>query len=292
MSARGPISYTTQFVRVGSNRLRVRRGGDGPPLLLVNGLGASIEMWDPLVSCLGDREVVAFDLPGSGRSSRSRVPMRAHGLADLVSALLTRLGHRSADVVGYSFGGVVAQELAYRHAEHVERLVLCATTPGWPSVPPDPIVGWLMLTPARYYDRRLARFIVPRIAGGRTRREPAVLHRGVEERLIHPPSLLGYLGQLYSVWGWTSQPWLSRLRQPTLVIHGDEDPLVPAVNARWLARRIPSARLEIIGGAGHLFLFDEPREAAARIRRFFDDERPATNGRGRATAPCKRAQEV
>jgi pimeloyl-ACP methyl ester carboxylesterase len=130
--------------------LRVARIGQGEPLLLINGLGANLEMWQPLVRELaGAREVIAFDLPGTGRSARPRRPLRMPQLAQLVGDLLDGLGHRRLDVLGYSLGGIVAQELAYRAPARVSRLVLCATTPGLPSVPPDPVVTALMLTPAR-----------------------------------------------------------------------------------------------------------------------------------------------
>lgn len=258
----------TQFVRLGSQRLRIKRVGEGPPLLLINGLGASLEMWEPLTRALPARELVLFDLPGCGMSPRPARPLRVSGLARIVAELTTKLGLRKPDVLGYSLGGVVAQELAFRFPASVDRLVLCATTPGWPSWPPSPLVGWLMLTPARYYHRRLAEAIVPRIAGGRSSRDRSALRRGLDLRLGRPPSLSGYAQQLYSVSGWTSQPWLGQLSQPTLVLHGSDDPIVPAVNARWVAHRIPDSRLRVLPGAGHLLLFDESARSGKEIEAF------------------------
>jgi pimeloyl-ACP methyl ester carboxylesterase len=264
------VTPTGRFVRLGDVKLRLDRSGEGPPLLLINGLGATLEMWEPLNEVLGGRELIAFDLPGSGMSPRTRLPLRVNGLAGLVAELVTKLGLSSTDVLGYSLGGVVAQELAYRYPDKVDRLVLCATTPGWPAWPPNPLVSWLMLTPARYYHRRLAESIVPRIAGGRTARDSAVLTEGLEQRLKRPPSVLGYLEQMTAVSGWTSQPWLGRLRQRTLVLHGSNDPLVPVVNARWVARRIPRADLCVVPGAGHLLLFDDAVRAGEHIERFLE----------------------
>jgi poly(3-hydroxyalkanoate) depolymerase len=245
--------------------------GDGAPLLLINGLGASIEMWRPFVRCLDGRQVVAFDLPGVGQSGRGSRPLRMRGLAELVVALLDALALQRVDVLGYSLGGIVAQELAHRAPERVRRLVLGATSPGAPSVPPSPLVAMLMLSPARYYDRRLAKLIVPRIAGGRTARDPRVLEAGLGERLADPPTPVGYLHQLYAVSGWSSHLWLRRLPTPTLIVHGDDDPLVPLINARYMARTIPDARLHIVRGGGHLVLFDEPERAVAPITVFLDE---------------------
>jgi poly(3-hydroxyalkanoate) depolymerase len=241
-----------------------------PPLLLVNGIGATLEMWKPLRQQLSARRIIAFDMPGTGMSPAQTPPVRMRGLAALIAELLTRLGHERVDVLGYSFGGVVAQELARRHPERVRRLVLCATLPGWPSVPGDPIAWWLMLTPARYYDQRLARVIVPHIAGGRTGSDATALQGELRRRRAHPPSLRGYLHQLYAIAGWTSHPWLHRLSMPTLIVQGDADPLVAAVNARWLARRIPGAELHIVPGGGHLVLFDEPERVAPAVDAFLN----------------------
>ena len=82
----------------------------------------------------------------------------------------------------------------------------------------------------------------------------------------------GYLAQLYAIAGWTSLPWLSRLRQPTLVIAGDDDPIVPLVNGRLLNRLIPDARLHVVDGGGHLFLLERPAEMADLVTRFLSEE--------------------
>ena len=192
-------------------------------------------MWAPFVARMEGHELIAFDLPGTGKSPPARLPMRMRGLAHLVTRLLDTLGHDSIDVLGYSFGGIVAQELALQSPLRVSRLVLCATSPGVISLPPRPLAGLLMLTPARYYNKSLARRVVPLIAGGRTKRDPFALEDNLVRRLAHPPTTIGYLHQLYSVTGWTNFLWRRRLRQQTLILHGDEDPLVPLANARWMA---------------------------------------------------------
>jgi poly(3-hydroxyalkanoate) depolymerase len=258
----------TEFVRAGSLRLRISRSGTGPPLLLINGLGANLEMWKPFAQELRGLEVISFDLPGAGRSETARWPMRMPQLARTVVALLDALDHPTVDVLGYSLGGVIAQEIAHRAPERVGRLVLSATFAGVPSVPPAPWVAFLMLTPARYYSRRLAKSIVPIIAGGRTARDRGLLHAGLDLRLAQPPSLLGYAQQLWGVSGWSSHLWLRRLRHRTLVLHGDDDPLVPLINARYLAAAIPRGRLHVVKGGGHLFLFDDPLTAVAPVQSF------------------------
>ena len=125
-----------------------------------------------------------------------------------------------------------------------------------------------LATPRRYYQPDHYRRIAGRIYGGAARRDPDALLHGSVARFIDRPSIWGYIGQLYAISGWTSLPWLSRLSQPTLVLAGDDDPIVPLVNARILARRIPQARLRVVRGGGHLFLLEGPAELASLVAAF------------------------
>jgi poly(3-hydroxyoctanoate) depolymerase len=255
------------FAEAGGLRLRVGRSGEGPPLLLITGIGAHIGMWEPLTKLLTGHELIAFDAPGVGESQRPRRPLRMRELAGITRELLDALGVDRADVLGYSFGGALAQELAHRAPERVRNLILCATGPGLGGVPPKPLAALALATPARYYHPKLLELSVPHIAGGRTRREPGVLAAHAGARLHRPPGPLGYAFQLYAAAGWTSLPWLHTLRMPTLVLAGDDDPSVPLANARLLARQIPHARLHVIPGGGHLFLLDEPESALPALLR-------------------------
>jgi poly(3-hydroxyalkanoate) depolymerase len=252
------------IVAAGGLKLRVDRRGEGPPLLLITGIGGHIDMWRPFSAVAGRRELIAFDAPGTGRSQRPRCPLRMRALARLVTELMDALELERADVLGYSWGGGLAQELAHRHPERVRRLVLCATSPGLIGVPPKPLAALMLATPARYYHPKLAEWSLPFIAGGKVGAEH------LRDRLTAPPSVLGYGYQLYAAAGWTSLPWLHTLPHETLVMGGDDDPAVPFANARILAARIPNARLERLRGGGHLFLLDEPERAAAPIRAFLD----------------------
>ena len=252
-------------------RLRVGRHGTGAPLLLITGIGAHLDMWAPFAAHAGERELVAFDPPGAGLSQRPGLPLRMSGLARVVTEMLDVLGLGRVDVLGYSFGGGLAQELAYRAPERVRRLVLCATAPGLGGSPPRPMAALMLASPARYYHPRLLELSIAHIAGGRTAREPGALDRQAAERLLHPPSPIGYAYQLYAVAGWSSLPWLRRVRHRTLVVSGEDDPAVPLRNGRLLAGRLPDARLHVVPGGGHLFLLDEPENAAPVIRAFLDE---------------------
>lgn len=190
------------------------------------------------------------------------------GLAQVVTALLDELGHQRVDVLGYSFGGAVAQQLAHDAPERVRRLILAATTAGIVSVPGSPRALVHMLSPLRYYSERHLRNALPAIAGGRAARDGRFLAQHAVDRLASPPPFWGYQLQVYSMTGWTSAHWLQSLRAPTLVLAGNDDPLVPLANARFLASRIPTARMHIVDGAGHLFLIDQPADVAGVITEF------------------------
>jgi poly(3-hydroxyoctanoate) depolymerase len=247
-----------------------RRGSGSPPLLLLTGIGANVEMWRPFERLVAGRELIALDAPGTGLSDRPRYPLRMRGLARIVARVLEELEVDSADVLGYSFGGLLALELARRAPAKVRRLVLCATAQGLPVIPPGPLPALMLLTPARYYHPSLFRLMVPRIAGGRTGREPEQLDRQIAARLARPPQLLGYAYQLYAASGWTSVPWLRSVRQPALILAGDDDPIIPVINARVMARLMPNAQLHIVAGGGHLFLLDQPETVIDEIHEFLD----------------------
>jgi poly(3-hydroxyoctanoate) depolymerase len=195
------------------------------------------------------------------------------GIARTIEAMLDALGYDRVDVLGVSLGGVVAQQLAHQAPRRVRRLVLAATGPGLGGVPGSRASCWPWRHPAATTQPDYYRRIAGRGCGGQVRRDPDALLHGSPTRFVEPPPVRGYLGQLYAIAGWTSLPWLHRLRQPTLVLAGDDDPIVPLLNGRILVRRIPDARRHIVHGGGHLFLLERPAEMAALVTGFLAERR-------------------
>lgn len=252
-----------RHVRVDGALLRVAVVGDGPVLLLLNGIGANIEMWQAFAQSLPGRTLVMFDFPGTGASPALPVPLRMPAIAALVVRLMDQLGHDRVDVLGYSWGGALAQELAHRAPGRVRSLILAATIPGLGGRPPSPWVVAAMSTPLRYWSHGYLRLIAPVVYG--TSVGPDEEHARARQAL--PPTVRGYMHQLYAISGWTSRRWLGRLRVPTLVLSGRGDRLAPAANGRILARSIRDARLVELPG-GHLFLLQEAALAAAAVESF------------------------
>lgn len=276
-----PIGHD-EFVQVGGRRLRVVTQGSGPPLLLITGLGANVEMWGPLMEFMPGRQIIAFDPPGAGRSATGR-PYRMKDIADVISGLLDELALEAVDTLGYSWGGAVAQQFAERHPRRVRRLVLAGTTFGVGSFPPAPHVLVHLMHPLRYYSDTYLRWVTPVIYGGRVSRDGRTLGEHTEDRMASPPGARGYATQLMAITGWSSLPWLHRIRAPTLVLGGTEDPIIPVCNTRILSRLIPDARLCLLEGAGHLFLFDDPARAASEVNRFLDEPSASASRPARAT---------
>jgi poly(3-hydroxyalkanoate) depolymerase len=256
-----------------AHELRVTSEGEGRPLLLVNGIGATGDLFEPFRRAVAERDgrqTITFDAPGVGGSPTPWYPPTMRQLAGTVASLIGELGHESVDVLGLSWGGALAQELARRHPERVRRLVLAATMHGWTSCPGRPTAIAILATPARYYSPAYLRAVAPTLYGREILRHPELLRRHGYLRTARPPSPVGYTWQLAALRRWTSLPWLHALPHRTLVLAGDADPIIPVANAKVMAARIPDAELHVVRGGGHLFLYVRATEMAERVTTFLD----------------------
>jgi poly(3-hydroxyalkanoate) depolymerase len=240
-----------------------------PPLLLFNGIGANWELARPFLEALTDTTAIIFDVPGVGGSPVPTLPYRPSRLARLAASLVAELGYQEIDVAGVSWGGAMAQQFAHQYPTLCRRLVLAATSPGAIMVPARPSVLWKMATPWRYTDKDYMSKVAPEIYGGAFRKDPSLI--GSHAKAMHGARNRGYLYQLLAMTGWTSLPWLWSLPQPTLVLMGRDDPLVPVINGRVLAQLIPDAKLRLIDD-GHLFMVTRPKESAAMIEAFLAEQ--------------------
>ncbi|QQX86025.1 poly(3-hydroxyalkanoate) depolymerase [Cupriavidus necator] len=248
-------------------KVGIRPGSDaGPPLLIFNGIGANLELLEPFVDALAGVEVIIFDVPGAGGSPVPLMPYRFSNLCVLADRLLSHLGYvGQVDTLGVSWGGALAQEFARLYPQRCRRLVLAATSPGVIMVPGKLSVLSKMIGVRRYSDPEYLRRVGADLYGGAFRDDPALLDE--HGRHMQPPRGRGYLYQLLAAWGWSSLPWLGAVRQPTLVMHGADDPIVPLVNARILAARIPNAELHVLDD-GHLFLVTGAENTARVVGAF------------------------
>jgi poly(3-hydroxyalkanoate) depolymerase len=250
------------------------RWGTGVPLVLCNGIGASLEVLDPFVAQLDpDTTVVRFDVPGSGASPDSPFPYRFPYLAAVLGGLLKkvgvidrRAGRAQVDVLGLSWGGGLAQQFAFQNPHRCRRLILVSTGTGSLMIPGKPSVLAKMLTPRRFLDHRYAAKIAPEIYGGTARSDPMMIKR-VFDRQLMAGSRVGYLHQLLAGAGWTSVFMLPLVRQPTLIVAGSDDPIIPLANAKIMNRLLPNAALHVHDG-GHVEIITDAAEQAQAIEEF------------------------
>ena len=269
-----PLTVRSMVIDGQHLRVAVRPGtGPRPPLLMVNGIGASLELLQPFVDELDPAiPVIRFDAPGVGGSPLPGRPYRFTGLCRLMAHLLTELGHDEADVLGISWGGGVAQHFAMFQRQRCRRLVLVSTATGSLMVPARPRVLARMVTPRRYLDRQYLREAAPHLYGGSARSQPDHVSELMNaENRVGPA--LGYVYQLLAGAGWTSLPFLPLIRQPALILSGDDDPLIPLANARLMHSLIPRSQLHVYHG-GHLGLVTEAAELAPVIARFLAADVP------------------
>jgi poly(3-hydroxyalkanoate) depolymerase len=239
-------SVRDEIMQVGGTPLRVaiRPGtGTGPPLLLCNGIGMRLEALRPFVDALDPAiEVIRFDAPGTGGSQLPNLPYRFTTLALLLREVLHNLGHQQADVLGISWGGGLAQQFALLNPRLCRRLILVATATGPQTmVPPNPLPPVKNLILRRWGD----------LWGGSAKTDPDALASALRKARISPLSM-GYLYQHTAVLGFTTLPLLPLIRQRTLVLTGDDDPIIPVANGR-----IPHATLHVYHG-GHVELVTRP----------------------------------
>jgi pimeloyl-ACP methyl ester carboxylesterase len=225
-------------------------------------------MWDPLRQHLTGTTTIAFDAPGAGNSPTPTWPQSVVGSARMVTRLLDALDLPEVDVLGYSLGGVVAQQLAWTSPRRVRRVVLLSTNTGWGSVPSHPVALKGLLSMKRLRDPAHYAQLAPHLLGGAMRTRPDLVQRAAQLRTTESPDTRGYLYQLLSAATWSTMPMLRLIRQPTLVVNGDDDPLARPINAKAIAALIPHAELHLVRGAGHHLFLERPDEVSSVVAQF------------------------
>jgi pimeloyl-ACP methyl ester carboxylesterase len=248
-----------------------RPAKEGAPLLLIMGLGANASSWELQVPEFSrDYRVVAFDNRGAGRTDKPLGQYTMAEMADDAAALLDHLDIASAHVFGMSMGGMIAQELALRHSQRVDSLVLGGTMAGGPNAimaGPELIQQWIStsLLPLEQAIENGLRFLYSDafIAANKER----LVKRALSMAHLQPPAY-ALQRQVMAVIGFNTFERLAAIDKPTLVIAGSDDKVVPAENSRILAERIAGAELLEFQGAGHGFLAERAAETNAAVLDF------------------------
>lgn len=236
MTIRRPAAHDSQL-NIRGLRVRVRVQGDGPALLLLNGLTRPLDSWQPLTQALHGRTVISFDAPGVGASPTPALPLSIPALAALATSVLDQTGQDTADILGFSHGGAVAQQLAADSPHRLRRLILVSTSCGIGATPGN-------------------------ADALRSLRPPT------DTQAWPQPDVVGTLWHFLAISNWSSIPFLGAIQAPTLVVCGTHDRVVPAANSTLLARRISGAELVMLP-AGHDLQRRGPASALANtVERF------------------------
>ena len=241
------------------------------PLLLIMGLGATLEWWNRLIPILAPRyQTIVYDNRGVGRSDVPPGPYSIPVMAEDAVAVLDAAGITSAHVFGASMGGMIAQELALNHPARVRSLILgCTACGGVQSVPAARDVRAALNARSTLTREEAMWVMAPYIFDASTPRERVA--EDIAVRLGARVTNDGYFAQLQAIRAWSgSYDRFADIAMPTLVIHGETDQLVPPENGRIIARAIPHARLAMIPTASHLFFTDQIEASSDAILSFLE----------------------
>jgi 3-oxoadipate enol-lactonase len=273
------------LIRVGrglsATRLHVERSGTGEPLLWITGFAISSEIFAPVIDdYAAEFDCVRYDNRGAGRSDVPWKPTSIPELAADAVRLLDALDLDSAHVYGLSMGGMIAQELALRFPDRVRALVLGGTWHGGPrAVLPSPHVAAALTSRGAPAAVR-AQLVGRALFSERFRAEhPDQVARHLRNLAAHPASIRGLALHLTATTYHDARARLPRISVPTLVMHGGSDELTPVRNARLLAELIPDATLEVLPGAGHGYLLEQPAESHRRFTSWLAARSPVQAGR-------------
>jgi 3-oxoadipate enol-lactonase len=250
-------------------RLYVEERGEGHPLLLITGLGYAIWSWQRQIPDWSRRfRVVAIENRGTGRSPKPPGPYSIEAMADDAAQMLAG---RRAHVAGFSMGGYIAQTLALRHPQLVERLVLICTGTGGPDyarLPPETQAAWDAY--AGRPPEEFARNAMPlSFAPGWTEEHPEEFEQLLRDRLEFPTPPECWRAQYDACEEFVDRiSPVEEIEAPTLVLHGDADRVVPYENGVELARRVPGADLVTFRGGGHLFFIEQHERVNETVLEF------------------------
>ncbi|WP_175425970.1 alpha/beta fold hydrolase [Ralstonia pseudosolanacearum] len=276
------VTAPTRFIEVDGDRFAYRRWGnvaiDQPPLLFLQHFRGGMDHWDPLMTdgLAAGREVILFN--GRGIASSSGKPRtRIEDMADDVAAVIRALGLRQIDVLGFSLGGFQALDLTWRHPELVRKLMLLGTGPRGGNPDMEPQVLTTAPRPVPVFEDFLYLFFGRSAQAEQAAREfwqrrhervdqdppssPEVAKAQIEANMLYLPRLS------------EDDPfaYLRSIQQPTFILNGVNDVMIPTINSFYMARNLPNAQLFIYPDCGHAAQFQCPQRFLYHAVRFLNE---------------------
>ena len=250
-------------------KIRYEIRGAGAPLALIMGFSGSGRAWgEPFLKLLADRfRIFMIDNRGTGESDKPDRSWKLTDMADDVACVLDHAGTSASHIYGISMGGMIAQEYALKYPTRVKGLVLGCTNCGASHSPQANPENIAKLMPQPGMDPLEAARLAFSVACGRAFLTSAAGHKTLGERMaesadypITPAHT--YMRQAEAIGGFETYPRLGAIKAPTMIIHGDDDNIVPVANAEILHQGIAGSKLKILPGAGHMFFWEQPENSA------------------------------
>jgi poly(3-hydroxyalkanoate) depolymerase len=270
------VNKDEQYLTINDQKVRIylsnndnKQKANIVPLLVCNGLGMSIETIVPFTKLFANRTIIHFDVPAVGKSSLPFVPLSLENYTDITKKMITALGYDQVDMLGISWGGILAQEFTRQYPQKVNKLILSVTSAGYCVTIPSPFQVMMGLTfPLCFFNQYYRDLIAGPLYGGVVHSQPRYAQEH-DKRNINP-NIYGYFSQLVATGGWASVPWLHTLEHETLVISGKHDSVIPSINQQVLASLIPNATLQVIN-CGHLLMVTKAAEVSALVKEFLGE---------------------
>ena len=277
MADRGAMATTTsstirRIVRSGDADLYVEQRGSGPDVLLLCGLGDPLEVWDAQVSALSDSyRFTAFDTRGVGRTVAPPESISIPAMAADAAAVVEEMGLDRPHVMGFSGGGMAAQELAIAYPDRVGSLVLCGTFCEFDELYDRKVASWLALAEAAQTPEQFLRGFLPWVYTREAHADGRV-DAWIREMLAFEPPMSdeAFVATVEALRAHSTKSRLGGIRAPTLVIAGEADIQAPPPYAREIASRIGGAELVVMGGQAHQPFQEEPEAYNAIVGGFWD----------------------
>lgn len=245
--------------------------GSGSPVILIRGLGSNADHWYCQVPVFSvHHSVVVFDNRGIGRSDIPDAPFTISDMARDTVLLMDALGIAKAHILGISMGGMIAQEIARSHGQRVDGLILgCTHCGGAHTVQTSPAVLEELSESLFAGTQEAIQKGTRLLFSDRTlQQHPDVVRRYREVSMRFPPPVQTLRHQIEAIQGHDAWDDLIRIQNPTLILTGNEDLLIPPENSTILAERIPRAQLRVIEGVGHQLFIEEPEACNRAVLEF------------------------